>query len=95
VDILIPDYVIPNMFTPNGDGVNDVLTVLINSSVDVQLFKIFNRWGDVVYITTDIDKFWSGFRDTAQVPVGVYYWVIEGVLESKKYLRSGYVTLVR
>ena len=95
VDIIIPDYVIPNMFTPNGDGVNDELTVLISSAVEVKNFKIFNRWGDVVYITTDIYNYWKGFRDTSEVPVGVYYWVIEGVLEDKRYLRSGYVTLVR
>ncbi len=95
VDIIIPDLVIPNMFTPNNDGVNDELTVLLNSNVQVNYFKIFNRWGDVVYTTTNIDKYWSGFRETTQVPVGVYYWVIDGIVEDKKYLRSGYVTLVR
>lgn len=95
VDIIIPDYVIPNMFTPNGDGVNDELTVLISSRVELKQFKIFNRWGDVVYTTADITKLWTGFRDTSEVPVGVYYWVIEGILDSKRYLRSGYVTLVR
>ena len=95
VDIIIPDVVAPNLFTPNGDGVNDEFTVLINSTVQVKDFKIFNRWGDVVYTTTDINKYWSGFRETSQVPVGVYYWVIDGILESKKYFRSGYVTLVR
>jgi gliding motility-associated-like protein len=95
VDIIIPDYVIPNMFSPNSDGVNDQLTVLVNSAVQVKYFKIFNRWGDVVYVTTDINNYWKGFRDTSEVPVGVYYWVLDGILESKKYLRSGYVTLVR
>ncbi len=95
VDIIIPDYVIPNMFSPNSDGVNDKLTTLINSSVQLKHFKIFNRWGDVVYITTDITNYWTGFRDTSEVPVGVYYWVIDGILDSKRYLRSGYVTLVR
>ncbi len=95
VDIIIPDVIIPNMFTPNNDGVNDELTVLLNNNVQVNYFKIFNRWGDVVYTTADINKYWSGFRETSQVPVGVYYWVIDGILESKKYLRSGYVTLVR
>lgn len=95
VDIIIPDVIIPNMFTPNNDGVNDELTVLLNSNVEVNYFKIFNRWGDVVYTTSNIDKYWSGFKETTQVPVGVYYWVLDGILESKKYSRSGYVTLVR
>jgi gliding motility-associated-like protein len=95
VDILIPDIVIPNTFSPNSDGVNDVLTILINSTVLIKYFKIFNRWGDVVYITADINNYWSGFKQSSEVPVGVYYWVIEGILDSKRYLRSGYVTLVR
>ncbi len=95
VDIIIPDVITPNTFTPNNDGVNDEFTVLLNSNVKVNYFKIFNRWGDVVYTTTNIDKYWSGFRESTQVPVGVYYWVINGILENKRYLRSGYVTLVR
>lgn len=95
VDIIIPDVITPNTFTPNNDGVNDEFTVLLNSNVQVRSFRIFNRWGDVVYTTTNIDKYWSGFKETTQVPVGVYYWVIDGILEDKKYLRSGYVTLVR
>lgn len=95
VDIIIPDFIAPNTFTPNSDGVNDEFTVLLNSNVKLAYFKIYNRWGDVVYTTSNIDKYWTGFRDTSQVPTGVYYWVIEGVLEEKKYVRSGYVTLVR
>ena len=95
VNIIIPDYVIPNMFSPNGDGINDELTALISSSVQVKFFKIFNRWGDVVYTTSDISNYWTGFRETSQVPTGVYYWMIDGTQESKRYLRSGYVTLVR
>ena len=95
IDILIPDLVIPNTFTPNNDGVNDELTVLLNSNVQVKYFKIFNRWGEVVYTTTDINHYWTGFKETTQVPVGVYYWAIEGVLYSKKYYRSGYVTVIR
>lgn len=95
VDILIPDIVISNTFSPNSDGVNDVLTILINSTVLVKYFKIFNRWGDVVYLTADINNYWNGFKQSSEAPVGVYYWVIEGILDSKRYLRSGYVTLVR
>ncbi|MEJ7691469.1 gliding motility-associated C-terminal domain-containing protein [Daejeonella sp.] len=95
VDIIIPDVITPNTFSPNNDGVNDEFTVLLNSNVEVNYFKIFNRWGDVVYTTTNIDRYWSGFKETTEVPVGVYYWVIDGILENKKYIRSGYVTLVR
>ncbi len=95
IDIIIPDIVVPNTFTPNSDGVNDELTVLINSNVKVKAFRIFNRWGDVVYSTADVNTYWSGFKESAQVPVGVYYWVLDGELYLKKYVRSGFVTVLR
>lgn len=95
VEIAIPDYVIPNAFSPNNDGVNDYLTVLINSKVQLKHFKIFSRWGQIVFITSDTNTYWNGNRNNTAMPVGVYYWTIEGILDSKRYLRSGSVTLLR
>lgn len=95
VQIEIPDYVIPNTFSPNNDGVNDNLTVLINSKVQLKHFKIFSRWGEVVFITADSNTYWNGSRNNSEAPVGIYYWTIDGVLDSKRYLRSGFVTLLR
>jgi gliding motility-associated-like protein len=95
VDILIPDIVVPNTFTPNNDGANDVFTILINSNVQVSYFKIFNRWGSLVYLTSDINSFWNGLKDNTEAPAGVYYWVLEGIRDAKRYLRSGYITLIR
>ena len=95
VAIGIPDYIIPNTFSPNNDGVNDYLTVLLNSKVQFKHFKIFSRWGQVVFITNDINNYWNGNHNSTEVPVGVYYWTIEGILDSKRYLRSGSVTLLR
>ena len=95
VEILVPEIAVPNTFTPNGDLVNDELTVLLNREITVKVFRIFNRWGDVVYTTKDIDTYWTGFRESTQVPSGVYYWVFEGERNSKNYIRSGYITLIR
>lgn len=95
VEILIDDIVIPNTFTPNGDGVNDVLTVLTNTNINIKSFRIYNRWGGLVYETPDINTYWTGFKENAMVPVGTYYWVIEGEQSLKKYRRSGYVTVIR
>jgi gliding motility-associated-like protein len=95
IEIFVPDIAIPNAFTPNGDQVNDELTVLINSEIKVKGFKIFNRWGDVVYTTPDINEYWKGLKENTQVPTGVYYWVFEGIRNSKFYSKSGYITLIR
>ncbi len=95
VEVFVPEIAIPNTFTPNGDKVNDELTVLVNEEIRIKEFRIFNRWGDVVYSTPDINKYWTGFRESAQMPSGVYYWLFEGVRNSKQYIRSGYITLLR
>lgn len=95
VQIFVPEMAIPNIFTPNGDQVNDELTVLLNEEILVRSFRIFNRWGDVVFTTTDIENYWSGIKNGLQVPTGVYYWVFEGFRNFKPYTKSGYVTLVR
>ncbi|MFA6945148.1 MAG: gliding motility-associated C-terminal domain-containing protein [Pedobacter sp.] len=95
VQIFVPEIAISNIFTPNGDQINDELTVLLNEEIKVRSFRIFNRWGDVVFTTPDIENYWTGFKENAMVPTGVYYWVFEGIRNSKHYVRSGYVTLLR
>lgn len=96
VDIIIPDMIIPNTFTPNGDGVNDVFTILVNSQYKIKSLRIFNRWGEPVFLTPDINNYWDGLKDSKMVPPGVYFWVMEGETGSqKRFFRSGYVTVVR
>jgi gliding motility-associated-like protein len=95
VNILLPDFMIPNTFTPNGDGVNDVFTVIVGNAYTIKSFKIFNRWGDIVYETTDIYKYWDGLKENSNVPTGVYYWVLDGDENLKSFRKSGYVTVLR
>ncbi len=94
-DIVLPDIIIPNTFTPNGDGINDVLTVLLDSRIRVESFKIFNRWGQKVYETFDINKFWNGYRGNTNPLPGVYFWVLAGEEKNKKYVRKGSITVIR
>lgn len=72
-----PLYTLPNIFTPNGDRVNDLFGPFPYRgvrSIDVQ---IFNRWGQVVFSSTDPDIEWKGtYQDTNEVmPDGVYYYL--------------------
>lgn len=90
------DLLIPTAFSPNNDGVNDVYRV-IRDNVSQFRFQIFNRWGEKVFETTDINDGWDGtFRDRPQ-PMGVFTWQIWFKLSGsdKQRFKSGNVTLVR
>ena len=54
------DIFIPNAFTPNGDGSNDILYIRSNGELALQYWRIFDRWGREVYHTTDIRDGWNG-----------------------------------
>jgi gliding motility-associated-like protein len=95
VTVQLPDFYIPNTFTPNGDGINDVFTIITGNSVVIKKFTIFNRWGGLMYETADITQYWNGFKDSTDVPVGVYYWILEGEQRSKFFRKAGWVTLIR
>jgi gliding motility-associated-like protein len=66
---------IPNSFTPNDDGVNDIFTGKGNDITRFHL-QVFNRWGTQVHETFNIDEGWNGKFDGAHAPTGVYFYVI-------------------
>ena len=72
-------YELPNVFTPNGDGINDVLHPRPYKFVDHIDLKIFNRWGTLVFETTDPDINWDGKIENGskKVAPGVYYYVCD------------------
>ncbi len=90
-------YFLPNAFTPNGDGTNEFFkgTGFTRYISDFEL-KIYNRWGELVFETEDIDESWDGInqRNGERALGGVYLYVVnlEG-LNGKEQL-TGYVTLV-
>jgi gliding motility-associated-like protein len=72
-------YELPNVFTPNGDGINDVFKPAPYKFVDHINLKIYNRWGTLVYETTDPDINWDGrlANSDKKVSPGVYYYVCD------------------
>lgn len=86
---------IPTAFSPNGDGVNDVFDIVNRSLFDVEAFRVYNRWGELVFESTTDG--WDGtFRNTAQ-PIGtfVYYAEVRNLAGTKVYSLKGNVTLLR
>ena len=73
------NYILPNVFSPNGDGINDIYLPLRTSYVERVKMTIFNRWGLQVFQTEDPDINWDGkISDTNQlVAPGVYYYICD------------------
>jgi len=91
----LPYIWIPNTFTPNGDQDNDVwFPVLKNiSSINV---KIFNRWGELIFETSDLSDNWNGFYKNQLCQNGVYVYLINWTtLEGRTYPKSGHIILIK
>lgn len=94
-----PTIVIPNVFTPNGDGVNEIFTIT-GSFIESYDINIMNRWGQLLYSTMDFPGGWDG-RTVSGIdcPEGTYYYVVKfnyyqvGVLVEE--VRDGFLTLLR
>jgi gliding motility-associated-like protein len=89
---------IPNVFTPDGDGVNDVWYIP-NSGMKSFHVEIYNRWGEKVFETTADEIRWDGRSTSGQLlNDGTYYFTLKAFLRSpsgeKDYSTSGYVTLL-
>ena len=90
------DILVPSAFTPNGDGKNDVARPITIGISKLGYFSIYNRWGQLLFTTTEIGKGWDGsFRGVNQ-PSGTYVYQTEGsnYLGSSVY-RKGTIVLIR
>jgi gliding motility-associated-like protein len=94
-----PPYVItaPNTFTPNNDGVNDYFSVSVKGIVTFGSVSIYNRYGQLMFMTKSADEQWDGKYNGAKLPDGTYYWIFEGedIYYKKKINRAGSITIVR
>lgn len=85
----------PSAFTPNKDGKNDVFRIPPGSSVTLQQFSVYDRWGHIIFTTADISKGWDGTYRGFSLPVGTYVYLVKGMIEDRKLLEKGTVTLIR
>ncbi|MGC8750818.1 gliding motility-associated C-terminal domain-containing protein [Hydrotalea sp.] len=86
---------IPNSFTPNGDGNNDIFYVYGNTIKTMKL-SIYNQWGQLLYISNAQSQGWDGTYNGTKMAVGVYYYTFEGTLQNdSKVKKSGSITLIR
>ncbi len=86
---------IPNGFTPNDDGKNDVLLVRANGLTNLY-FAVYDRWGQRIFETTDQAKGWDGTFKGKKLDPAVFGWYAEGDCEGgQKFFKKGNVTLIR
>jgi gliding motility-associated-like protein len=98
IDILVYHALqMPNAFTPNGDGHNDVFRVPPMLQITVINFSVYDRWGQRVFSTTNSSEGWDGRINNQPQPAGAYVWKIEYVdsLTGRPAMASGTVILVR
>ncbi len=96
VTVLLPQAIgVPNAFSPNGDGFNDILYVKGQGITDF-IFKVFNRWGEKVFETNDLETGWDGIYKTKPQDMDVYVWELNATLEDgNRVVQSGNVSLLR
>jgi gliding motility-associated-like protein len=92
---LIPAVGVPNAFSPNGDGENDVLYVK-GQDVKSMDFKVFNRWGELVFETNDLTIGWDGVYKGEPQEMEVYVWMLRVSFgNGTAVTKNGNVTLLR
>ena len=100
VDVVTPgctaeDVFIPNTFTPNGDGENDLFRVQ-GVKVNELYLAVYNRWGEKVFETTDKAGGWDGRYQGKDADVGVFgYYLTVKCINGGETLKKGNVTLIR
>ncbi|MBV7530944.1 PKD domain-containing protein [Chitinophaga sp. sic0106] len=91
-----PEFYVPNAFSPNHDGRNDVFRVIAAGVPKLDFFCIWNRWGQEIYRSNDLPGGWDGTINGQPAPVDTYVWMVQGVdYLGRRFGRKGTVTLIR
>ncbi|MDX1478595.1 MAG: gliding motility-associated C-terminal domain-containing protein [Saprospiraceae bacterium] len=93
-----PCLTYPEVFTPNGEGETDRLSWTLHcEGIQLLNIKVFDRWGQLYFMTTTWDGSWDGTFKKRPAPPGVYHWVIEfrWISGNTVHKLQGTVTLVR
>jgi len=90
-----PEIYVASGFTPNGDGKNDQLIPVPVGIKELKYFRVYNRWGQVIFETKNPSRGWDGTIKGAE-QTGVFVWIAEGIdYTGKTVSRKGTTTLIR
>jgi len=85
----------PNAFSPNNDGTNDLFRIPPGVAMQLDEFSVFNRWGVRVFTTHQISEGWNGTINGMPVDADTYVYIIKGRNEKGAVLAKGTVVLFR
>jgi gliding motility-associated-like protein len=92
----IPSVFVPSAFTPNGDRLNDLIAPIAVGIKRIEYFRIYNRWGQMVFSTTMNGKGWDGKISGIPQATNTFVWICSAVdYLDKRILLKGHVTLIR
>ena len=89
-----PKVYVPDAFTPNNDGINDVFKVVTGNVSQFEM-SIYNRWGQIIYHSTSSEEGWNGTYQGKTCPVDVYMVLVKYSGNSHNLTYTGSVTLLR
>lgn len=98
IEVYPPEYYFPSAFSPNGDGLNDIFRALPPGSANVLSMKIWDRWGKLVFESTNDNTGWTGYTaDGKPFDPGTYTYkvLIQLPNQPEPKVYTGYVTLIR
>jgi gliding motility-associated-like protein len=91
-----PDIFVPSGFSPNGDGRNDIIKPICVGISQLSFFRIYNRWGQLVFSTSQMGKGWDGLINGAQQPTSNFVYVAQGIdYTGKTISKKGNIVLIR
>jgi len=86
----------PNVITPNGDGINDVFEPIKFENIASANMYIYNRWGNLLFQTNNLPVEWDGKTKNAESTEGTYFWIIEYTsINDEKNNMTGNLTLIK
>jgi len=92
----VPQVFVPTGFTPNSDGKNDLVLPVAVGIKKIEYFRIFNRWGEMVFNTTTNGHGWDGKINGKDQGTNVFVWVVKAIdYIGKEFFAKGTVTLIR
>lgn len=91
-----PEIYVPTAFTPNRDGLNDVLKPIAVGIAQFDYFTVYNRYGQVIFKANNATKGWDGRINGKEQNTGTYIWMVAGTdYRGNKIFRKGSVLLIR